>query len=203
MKRVIAYIDGFNLYYGLRSKGWKQLYWLNLQKVALNLLTPDQTLVATKYFTAKISSPPDKQRRQNTYLEALETLPNFQIYYGHYLEDTIKCRNCGYTYTTHHEKMTDVNIAMELLSDAFQDAFDVALIISADSDLVGPLKKIKSLFPHNRAVMVFPPGRQSHALKTTATAYTYLGRTVLAKSVFPDQVIKSDGFALQCPASWQ
>ena len=203
MKRVIAYIDGFNLYYGLRSKGWQQLYWLNLQEVALNLLTPDQHLVFTKYFTAKISDPSDKQWRQNTYLEALGTLPDFQIYYGHYLEDTITCRNCGYTYTTHHEKMTDVNIAIELLTDAFRDAFDVALLISADSDLVGPLKKIKNLFPHKRAVVVFPPGRQSYALKTTATAYTYLGRTVLAKSLFPDEVVKPDGFVLQRPAAWR
>jgi hypothetical protein len=28
---VIAYIDGFNLYHGLREKGWKWAYWLNLQ----------------------------------------------------------------------------------------------------------------------------------------------------------------------------
>ncbi len=58
MKRVIVYIDGFNLYYGLRSKGWKHFYWLNLQKVARHLLKPNQTLVATKYFTAKVGFPP-------------------------------------------------------------------------------------------------------------------------------------------------
>ena len=43
MKQAIAYIDGFNLYFGLRSKGWKRFYWLNLQKVAQHLLKPDQT----------------------------------------------------------------------------------------------------------------------------------------------------------------
>ena len=30
------------------------------------------------------------------------------------------------------EKMTDVNIAVELMQDAFQDAFDTAILISAD-----------------------------------------------------------------------
>lgn len=29
MERVIAYVDGYNLYYGLRAKGWKRYYWLN------------------------------------------------------------------------------------------------------------------------------------------------------------------------------
>jgi hypothetical protein len=53
MKRVIAYVDGFNLYFGLRAKGWKRFYWLNIQKVGQHLLRPEQTLAATKYFTAK------------------------------------------------------------------------------------------------------------------------------------------------------
>jgi len=31
MDRVITYIDGFNLYFGLKSKDWQRYYWLNLQ----------------------------------------------------------------------------------------------------------------------------------------------------------------------------
>jgi hypothetical protein len=42
--RTIAYIDGFNLYYGLRSKGWKRYYWLNLQMLAQNFFQPDSHL---------------------------------------------------------------------------------------------------------------------------------------------------------------
>jgi uncharacterized LabA/DUF88 family protein len=203
MERVIAYIDGFNLYFGLRSKGWKRFYWLNIQKVAQNLLKPGQGLVATKYFTAKVKSPPDKQRRQVRYLEALATLSDFHIYYGHYLADKITCRKCGHTYTTHHEKMTDVNIATELLTDAFQDSFDVALIISADGDLVGPVKRVKQLFSKKRVIVVFPPKRHSVALKNVSDACLHLGHAVLARSLFPDQVVKADGFVLQRPSKWQ
>ena len=29
MERIVAYIDGFNLYYGMKEKGWKYFYWLN------------------------------------------------------------------------------------------------------------------------------------------------------------------------------
>jgi hypothetical protein len=39
-ERVIAYIDGFNLYFGLKSTGWKKFYWLNLQSMVQNLLKP-------------------------------------------------------------------------------------------------------------------------------------------------------------------
>jgi len=203
MKRVIVYVDGFNLYFGLRDKGWKRFYWLNIQKVARRLLRPGQRLDATKYFTAKVKYPPDKQRRQNTFLEALGTLPDFHIYYGHYLADKIVCRKCGHTYTTHHEKMTDVNIAMELLTDAFQDSFDMALLISADGDLVGPIKKVKQLFPKKRVIVVFPPKRHSNALKNVADVCLHLDRATLAKSVFPDKVVKADGFVLRRPSRWR
>ena len=203
MKRVIAYIDGFNLYYGLRSKHWKRFYWLNLQKVAQLLLKSDQKLITTKYFTSIITHPKSKNRRQSIFLEALDTLRDFQIYYGHFLENTIVCRNCGHMHNTYHEKMTDVNIAIELLSDAFQDHFDVALLISADSDLVGPVRMVQRLFPKKRAVVVFPPKRYSNALKHAASAYTHLGRDVLAKSVFPDEVVKADGFVLLRPSKWR
>jgi uncharacterized LabA/DUF88 family protein len=147
VERVIAYIDGYNLYYGLRSKHWRRYYWLNLQQMVSRLLKPTRTLQRTKYFTARVSDPPDKVKRQNTFLEALSTLNDFDVFYGHFLEETITCRNCGHAYKTHHEKMTDVNIALQMLADAFQNAFDTALLVSADSDLVGPVRTVQTLFP--------------------------------------------------------
>jgi uncharacterized LabA/DUF88 family protein len=203
MERVIAYIDGYNLYYGLREKNLKRFYWLNLQAMAGDLLKPNQALVATKYFTTIVKRPDDKRKRQAVYLEALQTLNNFHIYYGHFLADTMKCRNCGYTYDTYHEKMTDVNIAVELMSDAFQDQFDVALLISADSDLVGPIHAVQRLFPQKRTVVAFPPNRTSSALQRAAAGNLFISRDTLAKSLFPDQVVKPNGFILQRPAQWR
>ncbi len=203
MKRVITYVDGFNLYYGLRSKNWKWFYWLNVQEMARRMLKPGQTLVDTKYFTSIVNQPPNKHKRQAIFLEALRTLSDFQIYYGHFLWNTTTCRHCGHAYRIYHEKMTDVNIAVELMSDAFQDRFDVALLVSADSDLVGPVQVVQRLFSQKLIVVAFPPGRFSSALRNTAKAYTFIGRNVLSKSVFPNQVIKPDGFVLHRPAKWR
>jgi len=60
MQRVISYVDGFNLYYGLKSQRWQRYLWLDVQALSRKLLKPDQTLVRTKYFTARVSQPPDK-----------------------------------------------------------------------------------------------------------------------------------------------
>jgi len=201
MERVIAYIDGYNLYFGLREKGWKRFYWLNLQKLAEQFLKQSQTLMETKYFTAIVKHPDDKRRRQQVFLDALQTLPNFSFFYGHFLADSITCRQCGHTYTTFHEKMTDVNISVELLKDAFQDHFDIALLISADSDLVSPVRTVRQLFPAKRVVSIFPPGRFSQALKKVSTGVLHIGHVELAKSLFPDEVIKN-GIVLRRPSAW-
>ena len=42
---------------------------------------------------------------------------------------------CGSKWIGHEEKMTDVNIATQLLIDAYDDGFDCALVISGDSDV--------------------------------------------------------------------
>jgi uncharacterized LabA/DUF88 family protein len=201
MERVIAYIDGYNLYYGLRSRGWKRFYWLNIQKLIGQLLKPNQSLVFTKYFTTVVKLPEDKRLRQNEFLDALKMLPDFRVYYGQFLTETITCRQCGHTYTTYHEKMTDVNISVELMSDAYQDRFDVAFLLSADSDLTGPIEAVRRLL-NKRVVVIFPPGRSSYSLKMSANAVLHVGHVELAKSLFPDEIIKPDGVVLRRPAPW-
>jgi len=203
MERVTAYIDGYNLYYGPREKQWKWFYWLNVQAMARRLLRTNQTLVSTKYFTTIVKHPEDRRQRQAVFLEALRTLTDLQIYYGHFLSETVICRRCGHQHETHHEKMTDVNIAVELMTDAFQDQFDTALLVSADSDLIGPIQAVRRLFPRKRVVAAFPPARFSSALSQTAHAYIHIARNVLSKSVFPNEVVKPDGYILHRPAEWR
>ena len=125
-----------------------------------------------------------------------------RFYYGQFLEDTITCRVCGHTYVTYHEKMTDVNIAVELMSDAFQDQFDVALILSADSDLVGPVEAVRRLFPTKRLIVAFPPKRSSYALQQVAHTTLHIDHNELAKSLLPETVLKPDGVALHHPIEW-
>jgi len=121
------------------------------------LLKPGQTLVHTKYFTSRISQPPDKVKRQSTYIEAIQTLSDVSIFFGHYLMSPRTCRNCGFMYEVAQEKMTDVNIAVEILQDAFQNAFDTAILISADSDLIAPVAAVRKLFPAKRVIVACPP----------------------------------------------
>ena len=203
MQRVITYVDGFNLYFGLKSKGWKRYYWLNLQLLAQNFLKPGQQLSSTKYFTARVSQRPGKQRRQLVFIEALQTLSDFHIFYGHYLLSEHNCPKCGQSHSVPREKMSDVNLAVELLTDAFQNHFDAAMIISADSDLSPPIEAVRHLFPDKTIVVAFPPDRHSKKLAQVANAHFTIGRATLKKSLFPPQVTRADGFVLEQPPEWK
>jgi uncharacterized LabA/DUF88 family protein len=202
-ERVMAYVDGFNLYFGIRQAGWKRLYWLDVHSLARGLLKPRQQLIGVRYFTARISGPPDKQERQNAFLEATETMGKCTMHFGQYLQTPQTCKVCGSGYSVPKEKMTDVNIAVELLSDAHQSLFDTALLISADSDLTPPVQKIKQLFPRKRVIVAFPPKRRSKRLTDAADGFVRVGRANLTPSLLPEEIKKSGGHIIRRPKEWR
>ena len=215
MDRVIAYIDGFNLYYGLRQAKLRRYYWLKLEELAKLLLKCGQTLVSTKYFTARIAGarpgdPPDiaekrnaKRRRQTAYLDALDTIGGIKRFEGHFLEKPHRCFRCGDETRRPEEKMTDVCIATEMLMDAFLDRFDVALLISGDSDLVPPIKAVRVHFPGKRIVVAFPPERLSRDLENAANLSIRVWSNKLKKAQLPDTVQRADGYLITRPEQWR
>ena len=204
-QRVAVYVDGLNLFYGLKSRNWRRYYWLDLHRLAESLLRPGQSLAIVRYFTARVeprSDDPEQHVRQDTYLQALATRSELTIQYGHHLPKSVTCQRCGATRQTFEEKMTDVNIAVELLGDAQDDIFDTAIIVSADSDLIGPISAIRRRYADKRVVVAFPPNRASKQLRGVASATFTLGRKLISDSQLPPQVIKPNGYPLRKPDRW-
>ena len=56
--------------------------------------------------------------------------------------DNKDCKKCGNSYVSYNEKMTDVNIATHIMSDYYEENFDMAMVISGDTDLLPPIKMI-------------------------------------------------------------
>lgn len=203
MKRVISYIDGFNLYFGLKSRGWRKYYWLDLAAMSSALLKPDQQLTHCHYFTARVTSASKSARRQTLWLDALATRPNLTTHLGHYLPKEQKCKTCHATWTSYEEKMTDVNIAAQLLVDGYNDRFDTALIISGDSDLTTPIRLIRQNFPTKRVIVAFPPDRHSAQLRQHANGSLHIGEDKLRQNLLPPTVTTASGFVIHRPVEWQ
>lgn len=200
-ERVVVYVDGFNLYFGLMQAGFNNCKWLNIHQLVLNLLKPNQELRKILYFTSRVSNNPDKQKRQSTYIEAIETTGT-KVYYGHYQSNTIECKRCGNIRPVYNEKMTDVNIATQIIIDAYQDNYDMAMLISGDSDLVPPIKAVHKNFTQKRVFVAFPPKRHNVSVATVAKGSLMIGRKKLVDSQFPVEIKKRDGFILKKPSGW-
>jgi len=209
--RAIVYIDGFNLYFGLRSAGWKKYYWLDLAKFSARVLLPGQRLVSAKYFTARISGPPPKQQRQDAYLRALEST-GIQTFFGHYQSfakmcprcgEQVSCPQCKLRIRETNEKRPDGKMASHFLVDALDVGLVTAIIVSADPDLCPPVTLVRERFPAKRVVVCFPPRRNSNALRKVAHAFFTPIERALRESQFADVVDLSGSGVARRPESWR
>ena len=64
MERVLGFVDGFNLYFGLKEAGYDSLLWLDVSRLIANLCKSHQTFVGVRYFTARLNGPGPKHDRQ-------------------------------------------------------------------------------------------------------------------------------------------
>lgn len=89
MATVTAYIDGFNLYHGLRARYQHRYLWLDLPAL-VRRLRPRDTITAVRYFTAMVRDDPPAEARQRAYLAALAAHngPELQIIHGRYQAKT-------------------------------------------------------------------------------------------------------------------
>lgn len=203
-----VYVDAFNLYYGcLKNTSYR---WLNLAELC-RLMLPNDTIHQIKYFTAKVSArpkDPSQPVRQQTYLRALQTIPNLSIVYGQFKTGTVRMPLANpqpgaslyvkVLRTT--EKGSDVNLAAHLLIDGFRGDYDAAVVISNDSDLLEPIRFVISDL--GRPVGILNPHKHpSKDLMQYATFLKTIRKGVLGASQFPPTLTDQHG-TFQKPASW-
>lgn len=205
--RTIVYIDGFNLYYGaVKGTPWK---WLDLAKYFSNIRPADDIQII-RYFTAMVSGP--TRPNQEVYLQALATTPLVEIVLGNFKKKSVRCKLAACTYAgprlfeTYEEKRTDVNIAVFMLDDAYQNRCDNFVLVSGDSDLVPPIKMIRHRFP-SKQVLVYVPAQhptRGHAveLRSSAHASRNLPQNLLKPCQFASPLPDGSGGLLAKPATW-
>jgi len=142
-ERVAIFIDGSNLYNGMRE---------NLRSTRFSLaeliqqLLRERPIHRTYYYNAPLTEDYDEELRegQQRFFESLRRIPYVTVRFGR-----LHRRPDGSLV----EKGIDVAIAVEALSLAFQDAYDTALLVSGDGDYVELVETLKRYGKHVECAM--------------------------------------------------
>jgi uncharacterized LabA/DUF88 family protein len=217
LMKTIVYVDGLNLYYAaLRGTAFK---WLDLYALFKDHLLEQETeLFQVRYYTAPAkgssSDDPESPYRQRRYLHALKAYRGnrIEIVHGFIARTTpflrlVRSDKPGpgiakaqvFQFT---EKQTDVNLAADLISDAWHTRCRQAVVCSNDSDLVGALAAVRRDHPSMILGLVSTardPSRVSRELRRQAVWCKILEAAHLAQAQLPDKI---PGTRLSRPPEW-
>ncbi|MDQ7836427.1 MAG: NYN domain-containing protein [Humidesulfovibrio sp.] len=206
-QRVVAFVDGFNMYHSLQSNGLKRFKWVDYRSLAMKFIAPTvDDLTSVFYFSALAKWDTEKMEKHKTYMKALRWA-GVEPILGNFKTVERKCQaTCHQKYQTFEEKETDVNIAIYVVKMALQDEYDKALLFSADSDLIPAINTVQKVMPHKTIKVVFPFNRVSEHMRKVC-----LGDTARVKikhletSLFPDPIVidAAKDIEINCPASWK
>ena len=99
------------------------------------------------------------------------------------------------------EKGSDVNLASHLMLDALQGSFDIAAVLSNDSDLVEPIRIVTRVLG-KPVGLLSPVPNPTLELMNVASFIRRISVSDLAASQFPDPVMWADGSTLNKPITW-
>ena len=136
-ERVFVIIDGNNFYHRLKELGLKNLLSFDYERFS-QFLIGKRKLVLKKYYIGAIredrNNPKSKELRKNQriLLGRLQK-QSWQIGFGHMLKTD-----------RYHEKGVDVLMAVDLLVGAYENLYDIVILITSDTDLIPALEKVRS-----------------------------------------------------------
>jgi hypothetical protein len=185
-------IDGFNLYHAIDDKpdfhGFK---WLDPIKLA-RVYAPKEAIVGVFFFTALPPWNPEKRARHQRLLDIYHDL-GVVLKMGLFKPTQALCRLCGKTYSTYDEKLTDINICLELLRLGGDDLADRVYVVTGDNDQAASIKRFRELYPAKEVVVITPPFRQAAELQQAASASRGMTVVQLQKSVLDSPFKFKDG----------
>lgn len=150
----MIFIDGQNLYYG--CKGFQQGFKYDLEKLVETLknIEPDRELIDVCYYSslkphdANKKGDDERFRKQQGFYEMLKY--KYRTFIKTTKPKQITCRMCGKTFVEHQEKGIDVAVATDFLLYGLIGEYDVAIIISGDSDLAPVVRRLRDRKPSIR-----------------------------------------------------
>lgn len=199
--RVITYIDGFNFYHSVtellnRQNKHTKFKWVNFTQMARLFLAGNDTIEKIYYFSAYASWKLESMQRHRAFVSILKDL-GIEVILGTFKEKRVHCTNCNTIITKHEEKQTDVNIAVQIIKDCYENACDCMQIVSGDTDLIPPI-----VFAKQRGIkihIVLPPNQRANELIALADKKSKIKFKQLQKIFLGENYTLKSGKKITCP----
>jgi uncharacterized LabA/DUF88 family protein len=142
--RAFVFIDGSNFYFRLRDlrvqiPGKFSLLDFDYRSFAEWLVKPDE-LAQIRYYVGALKRRNDGEKSERMYADQQKLLARLQqqnipVVLGQLIQHPDK---------SFHEKGVDVRLAVEMIRFARADEYDIAYLLSSDTDLVAAIEEVRS-----------------------------------------------------------
>lgn len=142
--RALVFIDGNNFYFRLKDLahqmgGTFRLIGFNFFSFAEHIVKPN-TLVGVRYYIGALKRQTNSEKSERMYADQQRLLAklhaqNISVILGQLIQHPDR---------TFHEKGVDVRLAVEMIRLARGNAYDIAYLISSDTDLVAAVEEVRS-----------------------------------------------------------
>lgn len=168
-ERVMVFIDGSNLYHNLKRYNIK----IKFEDIIKKLETKRE-IVGIFYYTALLNKNLDEKKYQEhkKFLDKIKDIPNFNV---------VLCnlkRIISGDGSVHFEiKGDDIHLATDLIKGAYENLYDVAIVVSGDEDFIPAIKLAQR--NGKKIINAFFPKSSSYLLRNCCDGSINLKKTLL------------------------
>jgi len=174
-ERIIIFIDGSNFYHSAKDTFGlfhEEVEDIEIFKRLIEFLRGDRLLIAIYYYNAPLDRGYNEEVywKQQKFFSGLRSIPGFHVVLTNMRKTTRPDGTVEFSV-----KGDDIHLGIDMVSFAYEDQYDTAILVSGDGDFAPAVKRVQKLG------------------KKVENAYFYVSRSGLLKNIC-DKSLSLDGF---------
>ena len=168
-ERVAIFIDGSNLYHNLKRYNIKTTFEEIIKKVETK-----REIVNIFYYTALLDKNTNEKGYTNhkKFLDKIKKIPNFNVILCNLRKMILEDGSVEFTI-----KGDDVYLATDLIKGAYENLYDIAIIVSGDADFIPAIKLVQK--NGKKVINAFFPKSSSYLLRNCCNGSINLRKELL------------------------
>ncbi|MEK6926087.1 MAG: NYN domain-containing protein [Nanoarchaeota archaeon] len=168
-QRVAIFIDGSNLYHNLKRFNIKTKFEEIIRRVETKRKVTD-----IFYYTALLDKSINEERykEHKRFLDKIKNIPNFHVILCNLRKVVLKDGSVDFTI-----KGDDVYLATDLIKGAYENLYDIAIIVSGDADFIPAIKLVQK--NGKMVINAFFPKSSSYLLRNCCDGSINLKKALL------------------------